>query len=99
METKEKKQSPQDFEKKRGSPSRGSLHEILQQGAGSSGASSRGTGATSEPATEVSAKGRDEPVVSNLNEVSSKTSLPGASSSIIPLQGASGSSTPAEREG
>jgi hypothetical protein len=85
METKEKKQSPQDFKKKRGSPSRGSLQEILQWGTGSSGTPSRGAGATSEPAVEVSAKGRNEPVVSNLPEVSSKTSLPGASGSSNPL--------------
>jgi hypothetical protein len=66
METKVKKQNPQDFKKKRGSPSRGSLHEILQRGAGSSGEHSRGAGATSEPAVEVSAKGRVEPAVTCL---------------------------------
>jgi hypothetical protein len=37
MDTKGKKQSLKDFKKKRDSPSR-SLQEILQQGAGSSGA-------------------------------------------------------------
>jgi hypothetical protein len=99
MEKKVKKQSPQDFKKKRVSPSRGSLHEILHQGAGSSGEPSRGAGATSEPAVEVSAKGRVELAVSNLPEVSSKTSLLGASGSSLPLQGASGSSIPEEREG
>jgi hypothetical protein len=66
METKVKKQSPRAFKKKRGSPSRGSLHEILQQATGSSGEPSRGAGATSEPAVEVSAKGRVEPAVSTL---------------------------------
>jgi hypothetical protein len=67
-------QSPRDFKKKRGSPSRRSLQDILQWGAGSFGAPSRGAGATSEPAVEVSAKGRDEPVRSNLPEVSSDLS-------------------------
>jgi hypothetical protein len=98
METKEKKQSPQDFKKMRGSPSRRSLQEILQRGAGSSGAPPRDAGATSEPAVEVSAKGRVEPVVSNLPEVLSRTLLPGVSSSDTPLLGAGSSSIPAAGE-
>jgi hypothetical protein len=99
MDTKTKKQRPWDFKKKRGSPSRGSLHEIPQRGAGSSDETSRGAGATSEPAVEVSAKGRVEPAVSNLPEVSLTTSLSGAGGSSTPLQGASGSNIPEEREG
>jgi hypothetical protein len=43
--------------------------ETLQQGAGSSAAPIRGLVATSEPAAEISAKGRDELVVRNLSEV------------------------------
>jgi hypothetical protein len=58
-----KKKSPQDLKKQRDSPPRRSLQEILQQGSGSSGASLRGLVATSEPAVEISAKGREEPVV------------------------------------
>jgi hypothetical protein len=99
MDTKGKKQTLQDFKKKRDSHSRRSLREILQQGSGSSGAPLRGAGATSVPTVEVSAKSRDEPVVRNLPEVSSGTSLPGVSNSNIPLQGASSSSIPAEGEG
>jgi hypothetical protein len=41
---------------------------MLQQGAGSSGEPLRGPVATSEPAVEISAKGRNEPVVENLPE-------------------------------
>jgi hypothetical protein len=47
---------------------KGSLREMLQQGAGSSGEPLRGPVATSEPAVEISAKGRNEPVVQNLSE-------------------------------
>jgi hypothetical protein len=75
-------------EKKRDSPSRRSLQENLQQGAGNSGTPPlRGAGATSEPAVEVSTKGRDKPEVRNLPEVLSRTSLPGVSSSNIPAEG------------
>jgi hypothetical protein len=53
----------QGSERRRGSLVGRSLEqEILQWGAGSSGAPLWGTGATSEPAVEVTAKGRDEPV-------------------------------------
>jgi hypothetical protein len=76
METKSKKRSPRDFKKKRGSPLRGTLQETPQRGAGSSGEPSRGAGATSEPTDEASAKGRVEPVVRNLPEVSFKIPLP-----------------------
>jgi hypothetical protein len=48
--------------------SRGSLWEMLQQGAGSSGEPLSGPVATSEPAVEISAKGRNEPMVQNLPE-------------------------------
>jgi hypothetical protein len=41
---------------------------MLQQEAGSSGEPLRGPVATSEPAVEISAKGRNEPVVQNLPE-------------------------------
>jgi hypothetical protein len=59
----------------------------------------QGALATSKPAAEVSARGRDEPVVRHLPAVTPRTSLLGARSSDIPLQGASSSSTPAEGEG
>jgi hypothetical protein len=41
---------------------------MLQQGAGSSGEPLRGPVATSEPAVEISAKGRNEPMFQNLPE-------------------------------
>jgi hypothetical protein len=41
---------------------------MLQQEAGSSGEPLRGPVATSDPAIEISAKGRNEPVVQNLPE-------------------------------
>jgi hypothetical protein len=54
--------------------------------------------ATSELAVEISAKGRDEPVVRSLPEVKLKTPLLGVSSTDIPLQGASISSIPTAGE-
>jgi hypothetical protein len=86
MKTKKKKNSPQDLKKKRDFPSRRSLQYILQHGAGISGAPLRGLAATSKPAVEISASGRDEPMVRNLPEVKPKTSLLGVSSSGIPPQ-------------
>jgi hypothetical protein len=74
-EFKKKKNSPQDLKEKRNSPSRRSLQEILQQGAGSSGALLRGPAATIEHGVEISAKGRDEPVVRNLPEVKPRSPL------------------------
>jgi hypothetical protein len=65
----------------------------------SCGVPSRGTGTTSEPASEVSAKGRDEPVLRNLPDVTSRTVLLGVSSSDTPMQGASSLSIPAQGEG
>jgi hypothetical protein len=65
----------------------------------SNGAPLRDAGTISKPAAEVSAKGRDEPIVRNLPEVLSRTPVPRVSSSDTPLWGASSSSTPAEREG
>jgi hypothetical protein len=51
METQlNKTTGPKDLKKRRDSPTRRSLWEIIQQGAGSSGASIRGPVATSEPA-------------------------------------------------
>jgi hypothetical protein len=67
MDTETKiKTGPKDLKQKKDSPPRRSLPEILQQGAGSSGAPSRRTVATSEPAVKISAKDRDEPAVRNL---------------------------------
>jgi hypothetical protein len=87
MDTKIKtKTSPKDLKQKRDSPRR-SLREILQQGAGSSGAPLRGLVATSEPAVEISANVRDKPAVRNLSEVKSKTTHLGVSSTDTPLQG------------
>jgi hypothetical protein len=85
--------------KRKDSLPRRSLRKILRWEAGSSGAPSRGTDITSEPNAEVSTKGRDEPVVRNLPEVTSRTSFLGVTSSDTPLQEARGSSTPAEGEG
>jgi hypothetical protein len=50
------KTDPKDLKQKRDSPPRRSLCEILQQGAGRSGAPSSRPVATSEPAVEISAK-------------------------------------------
>jgi hypothetical protein len=91
------KTGPKDL-KQKNSPPRRSLREILQQGAGSSGALLRGPAATSKP-VEISAKDRDEPVGRNLSEVKSETTLLGVSSTDIPLQGTSTSSIPTAGEG
>jgi hypothetical protein len=94
---KEKKTGPQELKEKRGSPSSRSLQDILQQEAGSSGSPLRSPAATNEPAIEITAKARDEPVVRNLPEVKPKISLRSQQFD-IPLQGASSSSTPTVRE-
>jgi hypothetical protein len=100
MDTKIKsKRGFKDLKQKRDSPSRRSLREILQQGAGSSGTLLRGPAATSEPAVKITAKDRDEPVARNLSEVKSDTTLLGVSSTDIPLQGISTSSIPTAGEG
>jgi hypothetical protein len=83
------KTGPQALKRKRDSPSRRSLREILQQGAGSSGTLLRGPVATSKLAVEISAKDRDEPVVRILPEVKSGTLLLGVSNTDTPLEGAS----------
>jgi hypothetical protein len=93
-----KKTGPQDLKEKKDSPLRRSLREILQQVAGSPGAPLKGLDAATEPAVEISAKGKDEPVVRNLPEDKPRTPLLGVSSSDIPLQGASTSSIPTARE-
>jgi hypothetical protein len=67
--------SPHDLKQKRDSPSRRSLKEILQQEAGSSDALLRGLDATSEPDVDISAEGRDQPVVRNLPKVKPRTPL------------------------
>jgi hypothetical protein len=85
MGTKKEKTSPQDLKEKRDSPSRRSLREILQHGAGSFGAPLSGPVATSKPAVEISAKGRDKPMVRNMTEVKPKIPLLGVSSTNIPL--------------
>jgi hypothetical protein len=99
METEWKRIGPQDVKEKRDSPPRESLQEILQQGAGSSGAPLMGPAATSEPSVEISVEGRDEPVVRNLPDVKPRTPILGVSSTDTPLQGASSSSIPTEGEG
>jgi hypothetical protein len=100
MEARKKKKSgPQDLKEKRDSRTRRSRREILQQGAGSSGAPLSGPAATSEPAVEILAKGRDKPMVKNLPEVKPKTPLLGVSTTDIPLHGASTSSKPTVGEG
>jgi hypothetical protein len=93
---KNKKTGPQALKKQKDSPSRRTLEELLQQGAGSSGAPLRGPVTTSKPAVEISAKGRDEPVVRNLPEVKP---IFGVSSTDTPMQGASTSSIPTAGEG
>jgi hypothetical protein len=60
---------------------------MLQQKAGSSGEPLRGPVASSKPAAQISAKGKDEPVVQNLPEAKPKTTLLGVSNTDTPLQG------------
>jgi hypothetical protein len=72
MDTNKNKTGLQDSKTKMDSLPRRSLQEILQQKARSSGTPSKEIGATSKPAVDVSAKGRDEPVMRNLPEVISK---------------------------
>jgi hypothetical protein len=60
-----KKTSSQDLKEKRVSLTKRSLQEILQQGARSSRAPLSGPAANSE-LVEISAKGRDKPMVENL---------------------------------
>jgi hypothetical protein len=60
------KNSSRDLKLKKDSPSRRSLREILQQGAGISGAPLRDPVA-SKTAVEISAKDTDEQVVRNLS--------------------------------
>jgi hypothetical protein len=60
MGTRKEKIGPQDLKEKRDSSSRRSLLEILQKGAGISSAPLSGPVATSKPAVEISAKGRDK---------------------------------------
>jgi hypothetical protein len=68
---------------------RGSLREMLRQGAGSSVEPLRGPVATSETAVEFLAEGREEPVVQNLPGAKPKMTPLGVSNTDIPLQGAS----------
>jgi hypothetical protein len=76
----------------------GSLRERLQQRAGSSGEPLRNPVATSELAVEISAKGKDKPVVQNLPETKQKTTLLRVGSTDTPQQGASTANTPARAE-
>jgi hypothetical protein len=92
---KEPNQKPVVKQTERDSPPRGSLRQMFQQGAGISGEPLRGPVAASEPVVEISAKGKDEPVVQNLPQGKPKTTLMGVSSTDTLLQGASTSNTPA----
>jgi hypothetical protein len=88
-----------DLKLKRDPPSRGSLREMLQQGAGSSGEPLVEPVATSEPAVELPVEGRKEPAVQNLPKTQQKPPLLGVSSTDTPLQRAGSSSKPAVGEG
>jgi hypothetical protein len=90
---------PQDIKKKRDSPARRSLYEILRLGAGSSGTPLRVMVATSEPAVVISAEGRDEPAVRKLPEVKLRTPLLGVSSTDISLKTGSNSDIHTAGEG
>jgi hypothetical protein len=76
------------LKKKRDSPPKRFLREILQHGAGSSGVPARDPVETGEPAAVISAKGRNEPLVRNLPEVEPETSSSGTGGIYTPLQGA-----------
>jgi hypothetical protein len=67
-------------------------------GPGFSGAPLSVPAATSEIALEISAEGRDEPVVINLPEVKARTPFLGGRTSGIPELGAGIPSTPAARK-
>jgi hypothetical protein len=95
MKGTKKKTGRKDLKLKRDSPSRGSLREMVQQGAGSSGEPLGEPVATSEPAVELPVKSRKEPVVQNLPEAQQKPTLLGVSSTDTALQGTSSSSKPA----
>jgi hypothetical protein len=99
MDTNKLKTGPLDLKEKRDSPSRKSLREILQQGAGSSGVTRSDPATTRVPAVEISAKGWDKPMVRYLPEVKPKISLMGVSHTDIPPQRASTSSKSAAGEG
>jgi hypothetical protein len=76
---------------------KGSLKEILQQGAGSSGTSVRFLDATREPAGKIQVKGREEPMVQDQPETQQAINPPGSSDTDVPLQGTSTSSIPAKK--
>jgi hypothetical protein len=96
MNGKHTKTGRNDLKLKGGPFSKGSLQAILQQRAGSSGASVRYLDVTSEPIGEILAKDGDEPVVRNLSETQLTTYPLGSNATDVPLQGASTSSIPAE---
>jgi hypothetical protein len=77
--------------KRRGTPLQGNLYEKFF----SRGLEATVNVGTSKPAAEISAKGRDKPVLRNLPEVKPETSLLGVSDTDTPLQGASISGIPA----
>jgi hypothetical protein len=68
MKGSKQKTGRKDLKLKRDPPPWGSLREILQWGAGSSGEPSGETVATSEPAVELPVESRKESVAENLPE-------------------------------
>jgi hypothetical protein len=90
---KNKTNGRKDLKKKRDSPPKRFLREILQQRAGSSGIPARDPVATGESAA-VTAKGRKEPLVRNLPEVETGTFSSGTGGIDTPLQGAGSASIP-----
>jgi hypothetical protein len=86
----------QNLKLERGPFPKGSLQEILQQGAGSSGTSVRCLDATSEPVGETQVKDRDVPMVRDPSETQLTTNPLGSTDTVVPLRGASTSSIPAE---
>jgi hypothetical protein len=99
MDTDKIKTGPLDIKEMRDSHSRKSIREILQQGAGSSVVPRSGPAATRVPAVEISAKGKDKPMVRYLHEVKPKIPQMGVRLTDIPPQGASTSSKPAAGQG
>jgi hypothetical protein len=75
----------QDLKLKRGLFPKGSLQEILQQGAGSSGTLVRCLDATSEPAGKIQVNGRDIPMVRDPSETQLTTNPLGSSDTDVPL--------------
>jgi hypothetical protein len=87
----------QDLKLERGPFFKGSLQEIVQQGAGRSGTSVRCPDSTMEPASKILVEGREEPMVLDQPETPTIINRPAGGGTDVPLQGTSLTSVPAGR--